>query len=183
LRVSLTVWQILAAMLLSQGMRIIGVDPGLIATGYGVIDMEADGRLECCGAGVIRPDNDELYERLFQIHNQLSCILREFSPDALAVEDLYASYEFPKTAILMGHARGVIFLAAAQYGIPVNNYPSTQLKRAVTGHGRASKAQIQAMVQRLLRLPVLPTPDHVSDALALAICHAYRESNPMGLPK
>ena len=124
---------------------------------------------------MIKPDSKDLSARLLHIYERLTDILREFSPDSLAVEDLYATYEFPKTAILMGHARGIIFLAAARQAIPVINYPSTQLKRAVTGHGRASKEQVQAMVQRLLRLPELPTPDHVSDALALAICHAYRE--------
>ncbi|MHB9130527.1 MAG: crossover junction endodeoxyribonuclease RuvC [Armatimonadota bacterium] len=156
-------------------MRIIGVDPGLIATGYGVIDVTEPCRLDCVAAGVIRPDTKDLSLRLLQIHDQLTKVLHEFIPDALAVEDLYASYTFPKTAILMGHARGIIFLAATQRGIPVINYASTELKRAITGHGRASKEQVQLMVQRLLRLQALPTPDHVSDALALAICHAYRE--------
>ncbi|HEY3416432.1 MAG TPA: crossover junction endodeoxyribonuclease RuvC [Armatimonadota bacterium] len=155
-------------------MRIIGVDPGLIATGYGVVDVSDNFRLECRAAGVIRPDSKDLSARMLQIHAQLTAILHEFIPDALAVEDLYATYEFPKTAILMGHARGVIYLAAAQRAVPVTSYASTALKSAIVGHGRASKEQVQLMVQRLLALPELPTPDHISDALALAICHAHR---------
>lgn len=156
-------------------MRILGIDPGLIATGYGVVEVAEQYRLDCRGAGVIRPNSTDLTARLLHIHTQVTALLHEFIPDALAIEDLFTTYEHPKTAILMGHARGVVCLAAAQRAVPVINYASTELKRAVTGHGRASKAQVQAMVQRLLRLPDAPTPDHVSDALALAICHAYRE--------
>ncbi len=156
-------------------MRILGVDPGLNAVGYGLIDVSEQYRLECCAAGVIRPSSKDLTVRLLEIHQEVTAILHEYLPDAMAVEDLYTTYEYPKTAVLMGHARGVIFLAAAARAVPVISYAPTELKRAVTGHGRASKEQVQAMVQRLLRLAQLPTPDHVSDALALAICHAYRE--------
>ncbi|HOF87718.1 MAG TPA: crossover junction endodeoxyribonuclease RuvC, partial [Armatimonadota bacterium] len=134
--------------------------------------------LECLAAGVIKPDSTDMAARLLHIHTQITALLHEFIPDALAIEDLFATYEHPKTAILMGHARGVVFLAAAQRAVPVVNYASTELKRAVTGHGRASKEQVQRMVQGLLRLPTLPTPDHVSDALALAVCHATRERSP-----
>jgi len=164
-------------------MRILGIDPGLIATGYGIVEVSEHYRLDCRAAGVIRPDSKELVARLLQIHEQVMHILHEFVPDALAIEDLYATYEHPKTAILMGHARGVVCLAAAQRAVPVINYASTELKRAVTGYGRASKQQVQAMVQRLLRLPEAPAPDHVSDALALAVCHAYRERGNMLLPR
>ena len=156
-------------------MRILGIDPGLIATGYGVINVSEQFRLECCAAGVIRPSNTDLSCRLLEIFDQVTTILREFAPDAMAMEDLYMTYSHPRTAILMGHARGVIFLAGSQYGIPVTNYAPTEVKRAVTSHGRASKEQVQHMVQQLLRLPTLPTPDHISDALALAITHSYRD--------
>jgi len=164
-------------------MRILGIDPGLVATGYGIVEVSDGYRLDCRAAGVIRPDSKEMAARLLQIHTQVTNILHEFIPDALAIEDLFATYEHPKTAILMGHARGVVCLAAAQRAVPVINYASTELKRAVTGHGRASKQQVQAMVQRLLRLPEAPTPDHVSDALALAVCHAYRERGNILLPR
>jgi len=155
-------------------MRILGIDPGLNAIGYGVIDVADQYRLNCVAAGVIRPSGKELSARLLEIFEQVTAVLHEYIPDAMAVEDLYTTYEFPKTAVLMGHARGVIFLAAAARAVPVISYAPTELKRAVTGHGRASKEQVQSMVQRLLRLAERPTPDHVSDALALAICHAYR---------
>lgn len=156
-------------------MRVIGIDPGLIATGYGIIDISPTQQLDCCAAGVIRPNNKDLAVRLLHIHQKITDLLREFAPEALAMEDLYTTYSHPKTAILMGHARGVIFLAASQFAIPVTNYAPTEVKCAVTNHGRASKEQVQRMVQRLLRLPELPTPDHVSDALALGICHGYRD--------
>lgn len=159
-------------------MLIIGIDPGLNYTGYGLIEVFATHRLECRAAGVIHPDSKELAARLQFIFQQVDSLLEEFHPAAMAMEDLYATYEHPKTAILMGHARGVIYLAAARRGIPVTNYIPTVAKRAVTGHGRASKSQVQSMVQRLLRLPELPEPDHISDALSLAICHAYRERLP-----
>ena len=156
-------------------MRIVGIDPGLIATGYGVIEVAPDGQLLCLAAGVIKPSDKELSNRLLQVHAALTDIFHEFIPDAVAIEDLYTSYSHPRTAILMGHARGVIYLAAAQRAIPVTNYAPTEIKRAVTSHGRASKEQVQKMVQRLLSLPSLPAPDHLSDALAMAITHAYRQ--------
>lgn len=156
-------------------MRIVGIDPGLIATGYGVIEVAADGHLICMAGGVIRPTKKDLAVRLLQVHEALTKIMHEFIPDAVAIEDLYTTYSHPRTAILMGHARGVIYLAAAQRAIPVTNYAPTEIKRAVTSHGRASKEQVQRMVQSLLSLPTLPTPDHLSDALAIAITHAYRQ--------
>ena len=156
-------------------MRILGVDPGLVATGYGIIDVDTGGKLSCLVAGVIRPSSSDLAARLLQIHEALTEIVHEFIPDAMAIEDLYTTYSHPRTAILMGHARGVIYLTAAQRAIPVTNYAPTEIKRAVTSHGRASKEQVQRMVQRLLSLTSLPTPDHLSDALAMAITHAYRQ--------
>jgi crossover junction endodeoxyribonuclease RuvC len=156
-------------------MRILGIDPGLQATGYGVVDLTDQFTLECVAAGVIRSTGTDMAPRLLQIHAALTEVLHECIPDAMAVEDLYTTYEHPKTAILMGHARGVIFLAAAQRAVPVTSYTPSDVKRAVTGNGRAGKDQVQAMVQRMLRLPSDPMPDHVSDALALALCHASRE--------
>jgi crossover junction endodeoxyribonuclease RuvC len=156
-------------------MRILGIDPGLIATGYGVIEVSERNQLECRAAGVIRPSDNDLASRLLQIFDEMTRLLREFAPDAMAIEDLFTTYSHPRTAILMGHARGVIFLAGSQYGIPVTNYAPTEVKQAVTSHGRASKEQVQRMVQQLLRLPTLPTPDHVSDALALAITHTFHQ--------
>ena len=141
---------------MEHAMRILGIDPGLNAVGYGLVAISAQSQLECCAAGVIRPATKDLTARLLEIHQQVTAILHEYIPDAMAVEDLYTTYAFPKTAVLMGHARGVIFLAAAARAVPVISYAPTELKRAVTGHGRASKEQVQSMVQRLLRLAAPP---------------------------
>jgi crossover junction endodeoxyribonuclease RuvC len=153
-------------------MRIIGVDPGLIATGYGVIDVSEPCRLDCLAAGVIRPDTKDLSLRLLHIHEQLTKVLHEFIPDALAVEDLYASYEFPKTAILMGHARGVIILAARRKNIPIMSLSATKIKKSVTGSGHAGKLQVQRAVFSFFRVNPISTeiPSDVTDALAIAVC-------------
>jgi crossover junction endodeoxyribonuclease RuvC len=156
-------------------MRILGIDPGLIATGYGVLHVSTSGATECLAAGVIRPDSTALEVRLLYIHERITALLHEFIPDALALEDLYSTYAHPRTAILMGHARGVVYLAAAQRAVPVTSYAPTEVKKALTGRGRATKMQVEAMVRSLLVLPAKPVPDHMTDALALALCHAHRE--------
>ena len=152
-------------------MRILGIDPGLASTGYGVIDC-TDGRPTLVEGGVITTDKDKpLEERIEQIYRELAELIEEFHPDSMAVEDLYTSYRHPRTAVLMGHARGVMFLAAAQHGTPVAGYSPARLKKAITGNGSASKRQVQLMVQTILGLGKPPTPDHVADALAAALCH------------
>ena len=102
-------------------------------------------------------------------------MLDQFKPGVVAVESLYAHYEHPRTAILMGHARGVIFLAAAQRDLPVLSYNATSIKKTVTGNGRASKDQVQRTIQRELGLDRLPEPSDVADALAVALCHHYMQ--------
>jgi len=152
-------------------MRVLGVDPGLQVTGYGLL--EASGpRARVVEGGVVRSDEREpLEQRLRRIHGALREIARELAPDVIAVEELYSHYRHPVTAILMGHARGVMFLAAAELGVPVVSYGATRIKKALTGHGRASKEQVQRMVQSTLRLKELPQPADVADALAVALCH------------
>jgi len=121
----------------------------------------------------VRSDSaDSLADRVRTIYLQLRDIIREFEPDVLAVEELYSHYKHPVTSILMGHARGVLFLAAAEAGLPVESYAATRVKKALTGSGRASKEQVQRMVQSTLGLAELPEPADVSDALAVALCHA-----------
>jgi crossover junction endodeoxyribonuclease RuvC len=100
-------------------------------------------------------------------------VIAQYRPEAMAVEQLYAHYDHPRTAILMGHARGVILLAAALEGIPIFSYASTQVKKIVTGNGRASKDQVQRSIQRELGLADMPDPPDVADALAVALCHHY----------
>jgi crossover junction endodeoxyribonuclease RuvC len=156
-----------------QVERILGVDPGLNITGYAVLEPGQRGP-RLCEAGVVRGRTREsLTARLAEIHSGLADVIAALRPTAMAVEQLYSHYERPRTAILMGHARGVICLAAAQAGIPVVHYSATQVKKILTGSGRAPKAQIQRAVQRELALPQLPEPPDVADALAIALCHYH----------
>ncbi len=154
-------------------LRVLGVDPGLNITGYGVLERGADGP-RVCEAGVVRGKNrDSLTARVEEIYRGLSEVIAALRPGAMALEQLYSHYKRPRTSILMGHARGVICLAAAQAGIPVVHYAATQVKKTLTGSGRAPKSQIQRAVQRELRLAELPEPPDVADALAIALCHYY----------
>jgi crossover junction endodeoxyribonuclease RuvC len=158
--------------------RILGIDPGLNITGYGVL-VVSDGRLKLCEAGVIRGhDRGSLTRRLVEIYDGVRDVIASLEPSVLALEQLYSHYNRPRTAILMGHARGVICLAGAQAGIPVVHYPSTQVKRILTGSGRASKAQMQRAIMRELGLPEAPEPPDVADALAIALCHYYLKDRP-----
>ena len=158
---------------------ICGIDPGLGTTGYAVVRRES-GALTVLDAGVCRFNpRDSLACRLVQIDRDLSAIFAEHSPEVVAVEEVYAHYKHPRTAILMGHARGVILLAAARRGIEVRSYSATQVKRHLTGNGRATKGQVQRAIQATLGLATLPEPADVADALAIAMCGAAdREAAP-----
>jgi len=154
-------------------LRILGIDPGLNTTGYGVLEVVQKG-LRLCEAGVVRGTaRQSLTQRVLEIHGGVAEVIAALKPQVMAVEQLYSHYARPRTAILMGHARGVICLAAAQAGIPVVHYPSTQIKRILTGNGRAGKSQMQRAIQRELGLPTLPEPADVADALAVGLCHYY----------
>ena len=153
-------------------MRILGVDPGLVTTGYGIVQVAGTG-CRLIEAGVIRTDAAEPLElRILKIYREFKDIIAEFGPDAVSVEGLYTHYAHPTTATLMGHARGTIFLAAAEAGTPIVSYAPTRLKKALTGDGRAGKLRVQRAVQSLLGLSRCDQPDHVTDALAAAMCHA-----------
>jgi crossover junction endodeoxyribonuclease RuvC len=155
--------------------RILGVDPGLNITGYAVIERRL-GRLALVEAGMIRGrTRGDLAARLAEIHEGISDVIVSLKPGVLAIEELYSHYERPRTAILMGHARGVICLAATQAGIPVRNYPSTQVKRMLTGNGRAPKSQVQQAICHEFALAAPPEPPDVADAMAIALCHHYLE--------
>lgn len=160
----------------TPGSRILGIDPGLETTGYGVLEM-APHRPLVCEAGVVRGSQGrattDMAPRLRNLYTGMVEIIEQFRPGVVVVEQLYAHYEHPRTAILMGHARGVIFLAAAQSDLPVVSYNATRIKKTVTGNGRASKEQVQRTVQRELSLAALPEPPDVADALAAALCHYY----------
>lgn len=149
---------------------VCGIDPGLGLTGYAVL-RSAGRQLSIIDAGVCRfNDKAALPERLAALERDISSILTEHHPDVVAVEALYAHYKHPRTAILMGHARGVILLAAAKLGIETHSYAATQVKRYLTGNGRATKNQIQRAIQTTLGLTDLPEPADVADALAIAMC-------------
>ena len=153
-------------------MKILGIDPGLQECGYGCIEAEKMD-VALIEAGVFGTDNGiALEQRLQQIADDIDELLSRFKPAAVAVEDLYSHYDHPKTAILMGHARGVILQRCAQADLQVKSYSATRIKKSVTGSGRASKTQVQRSIQSILRLPQVPSPDHVSDALAAAMCCA-----------
>lgn len=154
-------------------MRILGIDPGLNITGYGVVDVVGN-RLQLVEAGVVRGGaGKSIAHRVGEIHSGLTDVIQSLKPEVLALEELYSHYDRPKTAILMGHARGVIVLAGQQAGIPVNHYAATQIKKVLTGNGRAPKSQMQQAIQRELNLPYLPEPADVADALAIALTHSY----------
>ncbi len=149
-------------------MLILGIDPGLHITGYGLVTL-TQGRVQLQEAGVLRmKSKGSLATRLVELHKNLSELIDETSPDRCGVEQLYAHYKHPRTAILMGHARGVILLAAASRGIQVTNLPSTLVKRAITGNGHAKKIQVQKTVAALCKLPKIPEPPDVADAIAIA---------------
>lgn len=156
-----------------KSFRILGVDPGLNTTGYAVIQI-AKGAPEVIEAGLIRaPAGASLSRKLLVMHEGLSQVIAGLGPAAVALEELYSHYDRPRTAILMGHARGVICLAASQAGLATHHYAATQIKKMLTGNGRAPKIQMQRAVQRELRLDRLPQPADVADALAVALCHHY----------
>jgi crossover junction endodeoxyribonuclease RuvC len=154
-------------------MVVLGIDPGTAATGFGVVQVAA-GRLVALDGGVIETSpRAEPAARLAAIFSRVGELLDAFGPDVLAVEDVYFGQN-ARSAFAVGQARGVVLLAAGQRAIPCRSYTPQQVKGAVCGSGRAGKAQVQAMVARLLALPLPPTPDHAADALAVAICHANR---------
>lgn len=161
--------------------RIFGVDPGLNTTGYAVIEAHAGGP-RLVEAGMIRTaerrETPDMALRLKTLYDGVIEVIDQFGPKALAVEQLYAHYEHPRTAILMAHARGTILLAAGQRGLSVTSYAATRIKKAVTGSGRAGKEQMQLAMLREFRLPQMPEPHDVADALAIALCHYHLRDVP-----
>lgn len=152
--------------------RILGVDPGLRTTGYGVIECRA-GRCRLVEGGVLQPDARLPLElRLAQLHAAMVDVVLAMRPDCMVVEDLWTSYKNPTTAVLMGHARGVIALAAGANGVTVEHLGHSLVKRALAGSGAARKSQVSGMVVQLLGLAAPPEPADVSDALALALAFA-----------
>lgn len=151
-------------------MKILGIDPGLRITGYGLVNWRPL-RPVLIDGGVIRLTlKTPLADRLVELDAELEAILQEHKPDVCAVEQLYSHYAHPRTAILMGHARGVILLAARRNGVSVEQFPANRVKQSVTGNGHASKVQMQRAIQMQWNLPNPPEPPDVADALAVALC-------------
>jgi crossover junction endodeoxyribonuclease RuvC len=151
-------------------MRILGIDPGTATTGYGIIDVEGN-RLRHVDNGIIKTRSSEaLPLRLKTIYDGLTSILREFSPEAVAVEQVFLAKN-PRAALTLGHSRGSAVLSAVNLGLEVHEYSALQVKSAVVGYGHAGKQQVQQMVKALLNLPEVAQED-AADALAVAICHA-----------
>ncbi len=153
-------------------MVILGIDPGTATTGYGVVEFRA-GQLKHCRHGSIRtPAKQGLPHRLKSIYTEVRDLIDETSPDTVAVEQLFFSRN-TTSALAVGHARGVILLAAAERGLRVVEYTPMQVKQSISGYGGADKMQVTFMVRALLSLNQNPTPDDAADALAIAICHAH----------
>lgn len=161
--------------------RVLGIDPGLNLTGYAVLEPNG-AALRLIEAGVVRSTaRRSLAERVKQIYDGVAEVVQALSPTAMAVEELFSHYDRPKTAILMGHARGAICLAAANAGIPVSSYAATQVKKLLTGSGRAPKWQMQLAICREFQLQEPPQPPDVADAMAIALCHIYSTRPVNGL--
>ena len=153
-------------------MKILGIDPGLRVCGYAVIDAELL-NTQLIEAGVFRSDTKaDLEQRLNQIAEDIAQVLDAHTPDVVAVEQLYAHYKHPRTAILMGHARGVILQKSAEAGAGVRSFAATRIKKSLTGSGRATKNQMQRAIQSVLGLGAPPEPADVADAIAIALCCA-----------
>jgi crossover junction endodeoxyribonuclease RuvC len=158
-------------------MRILGVDPGLINTGYGVIDTDGNRTVVVEGGVVRTASSAPLEERLHTIYSSLVEVIGELKPEAMAIEDLHSHPRFAKTAIMMGHARGVIVLAAGSARIPVYDYQPNRAKSIVTGAGHAGKDQVMRAVAAHLGDDEVAKNEHVADAFAIAICHAIMSSS------
>lgn len=153
-------------------MIILGVDPGTAITGYGIIKV-AGNKFQPLEYGCVYTEAhypDEI--RLKKIYENISALIEKYKPDELAVEELFFNKNI-RTALSVGQARGVILLAGALQGIPVNEYTPLQVKQSVVGYGRAQKQQVQHMIKILLNLPEIPKPNDAADALAIAVCHAH----------
>lgn len=159
-------------------MRILGIDPGIGRMGWGVIEVQgAKVNVQSFGC-VETPAGMDVEKRLQEIYEQLSNIIKEEKPEALAIEDLFFNTN-AKTALVVGQARGVVLLSAAQNNLPLGVYTPLQVKIAVTGYGRAEKSQVGQMVKTILKLPTIPKPDDTADALAIAITHAFSYKSGM----
>jgi crossover junction endodeoxyribonuclease RuvC len=160
-------------------MRILGIDPGLQVCGYGCLEI-SNGQEHLLEAGFLHTQpHTDLAQKLTHIAGDMDTLLENLRPDIVAVEQLYAHYAHPRTAILMGHARGVILQRCARRSIEIQSFSATRIKKSLTGNGRASKEQIQRTIKTLMALPAIPEPNDVADAIAVALCCANSINSPV----
>jgi crossover junction endodeoxyribonuclease RuvC len=153
-------------------VRIFGIDPGSDRTGYGCVETAGSRRRVVSSGAITTPAGATFPEKLLRIHHRLTLILSECAPDCVAIENLFHAANV-RSALKLGHARGVAMLAAVEAGVPVVEYTPAEIKRAVVGYGRAEKHQVQQMVKVILGLTAVPSPHDAADALAVAICHLH----------
>lgn len=161
-----------AAFRYTPGMRVLGVDCGSECTGYGVVEGQGSALAFVAAGGIRLSTRQPLELRLKKVFDELSRLIAEHQPEVVAIEDVFYSVN-AKSALKLGHVRGVAMMAAAQHALPVAAYAPLAIKSSVVGYGRAEKSQVQAMVARLLRLEKPPEPPDAADALAIAICHLH----------
>ena len=162
-----------------QGVeRVVGFDPGLNVTGYGVLECHG-GTVRLIEAGTVKSTGETLEERLLTIHSGIREVIEACKPTAMAIEQVFSNVKFPKTAILLGHARGVICLAGVQAGLAVHHYLPNRVKSTLTGSGHAGKEQVQSAVQRELGLAAKPEPADAADALAVALTDYHLRLRPL----
>jgi len=152
---------------------VLGLDPGIAITGYGLVEESPEGDLTCIEYGTVKtPAGQPMPSRLLSIDAELGALIERYKPDVVAVEELFFCRNVT-TALIVGQARGVAILTAARADVPVREYKPMEVKQAVTGYGRAPKAQVQEMVRLLLNLDHVPKPDDAADAVAVAVCHIH----------
>lgn len=159
-------------------MVILGIDPGLATVGFGIVDYFRDSFKVIEYGAILTAAGERIENRLSEIYDGVCELCKTYSPDAISIEELFFNSN-RKTAVAVCQARGVILLAAKKCGVPIYEYTPLQIKQAVTGYGRAEKAQIQYMVKNILKLRAVPKPDDTADALAMAICHAYSQTSAL----
>ena len=153
-------------------MLVLGIDPGTAIVGYGLVTDHGEGTVAVAHGVITTPSDLPLPDRLVMIHRELTALIERFKPDHAAVEELFFNKNV-RTALAVGHARGVIMLTLAQAGVRIFEYTPLEVKLAVTGSGRADKRQMQQMITLLLNLDHIPKPDDAADALAIAVCHLH----------
>jgi len=162
----------------SPARVVLGIDPGTAVTGYGIVRKEGRNRLTLVECGVIRTKpRDSLAQRLVEIHEGVTELIRRHSPNVLSIEDIFYARNV-RTTVVLGHARGVILLAGAQAGLEIHEFPPAEIKKAVAGSGAATKLQVQFMVARLLRLKSAPQPTDAADGVAAALAFALAPDLP-----